>query len=55
MILTGYALVVLTINARREESRLSAGEFGEDYRKYAANVGRFIPKLGGKGSTELGC
>lgn len=47
MILTGYALVVLTINARREEARLSAGEFGEDYRKYAANVGRFIPRLGG--------
>ena len=42
-----YALVALNLTAAREERRLAASEFGEEYRKYMARTGRFLPRLGG--------
>ena len=41
-----YAVVVLMVTARREESRLSSSEFGEEYREYMTRVGRFFPGIG---------
>jgi len=50
-VLTGaallYALVALNLTAAREERRLAASEFGEEYRKYMTRTGRFWPRLGG--------
>ena len=42
-------LVVLTVTARREERRLCASEFGEEYSAYMRNTGRFFPRLWGRG------
>lgn len=42
-----YALVALNLTAAREERRLAASEFGEEYRKYMSRTGRFWPRLGG--------
>ncbi|MFN0009249.1 MAG: methyltransferase family protein [Planctomycetota bacterium] len=41
-----YALVALNLTAAREERRLAASEFGEEYRKYMARTGRFWPRFG---------
>jgi len=41
-----YAVLALMLTARREESRLSASEFGEEYQEYMKNVGRFFPGVG---------
>lgn len=41
-----YAVVVLMVTARQEESRLSSSEFGEEYREYMTRVGRFFPGIG---------
>lgn len=38
-----YAVVRLTMTAMREERRLSASEFGDEYRAYKARTGRFLP------------
>jgi protein-S-isoprenylcysteine O-methyltransferase Ste14 len=40
-----WALAVLNVTAAREERRLSQSQFGEDYKKYLAQAGRFWPKL----------
>ena len=40
-----YQLVILNVTAAREEKRLAASEFGEEYAAYAKSVGRFFPKL----------
>jgi len=45
-----YAIVALNLTAAREERRLAASEFGEEYRNYMARTGRFFPKLGGSTS-----
>ena len=41
-----YAALALTITARGEERRLLASEFGQQYRRYCSNTGRFLPRLG---------
>jgi protein-S-isoprenylcysteine O-methyltransferase Ste14 len=41
-----YAFVALQITAAREERRLAASEFGEEYRKYMTRTGRFWPRFG---------
>jgi protein-S-isoprenylcysteine O-methyltransferase Ste14 len=41
-----YALLVLTLTARKEERRLLASAFGETYRTYCSRTGRFLPKWG---------
>ena len=41
-----YATVALMVTARREERRLSASEFGDEYREYMTKVGRFFPGIG---------
>lgn len=38
-----YVVVRLTTTAMREERRLAASEFGEEYRAYIAQTGRFLP------------
>jgi protein-S-isoprenylcysteine O-methyltransferase Ste14 len=38
-------LVMLNATAAREERRLSASEFGEEYRRYLEHTGRFFPHL----------
>ncbi|MDZ8187700.1 MAG: isoprenylcysteine carboxylmethyltransferase family protein [Nostoc sp. ChiSLP02] len=40
-----YGLVALNITAAREEKRLSASEFGAEYKAYIKHTGRFFPKL----------
>lgn len=42
-----YAIVALNWTAAREERRLAASEFGEEYRTYMARTGRFWPRLFG--------
>lgn len=42
-----YALVALNLTAAREERRLAASEFGDEYKLYMARTGRFWPRLGG--------
>ena len=41
-----YATAALMVTARREERRLSASEFGDEYREYMIKVGRFFPGIG---------
>ncbi len=41
-----YALLVLTLTARKEERRLLGSPFGETYRAYWSRTGRFLPKRG---------
>lgn len=45
-----YALFVLNLTAAREEQRLAASEFGDEYKQYMARTGRFWPRLGGRAS-----
>lgn len=40
-----YAVVALHVTAAGEEKRLSASEFGEEYRAYLRRTGRFFPRL----------
>ena len=40
-----YGAIALTITAAREEKRLSASEFGEEYRQYMSVSGRFFPRV----------
>ena len=42
-----YAALALNLTAAREERRLAASEFGEEYRSYMARTGRFWPRLFG--------
>ncbi|MEB3284777.1 MAG: isoprenylcysteine carboxylmethyltransferase family protein [Candidatus Sericytochromatia bacterium] len=42
-----YQFVALNVTAQREETRLAASEFGEDYRAYLGQTGRFFPRPGG--------
>jgi protein-S-isoprenylcysteine O-methyltransferase Ste14 len=39
-----YAAVGLNVTAAQEERRLSASEFGTEYRTYIAHTGRFLPR-----------
>jgi protein-S-isoprenylcysteine O-methyltransferase Ste14 len=41
-----YGLVALNLTGAREERRLSASEFGAEYRRYLARTGRFVPRIG---------
>ncbi|MEU1627599.1 isoprenylcysteine carboxylmethyltransferase family protein [Streptomyces sp. NPDC020096] len=41
-----YGIVSLNTTAAREERRLSASEFGAEYRNYITQTGRFFPSLG---------
>ncbi|MEV6315611.1 isoprenylcysteine carboxylmethyltransferase family protein [Streptomyces sp. NPDC051776] len=41
-----YGVIGLDITARREEKRLSASEFGSEYRRYMQRTGRFLPRPG---------
>ena len=50
VVILGYAIVALNVTAAREERRLSASEFGEEYKQYMARTGRFWPRLGGGAS-----
>jgi len=45
-----YGAVALTLTAGREEARLSTSEFGEEYRRYMAETGRFLPRLSRRAS-----
>jgi protein-S-isoprenylcysteine O-methyltransferase Ste14 len=40
-----YGAIALTLTAKREERRLSASEFGDEYRAYMATTGRFFPGI----------
>lgn len=40
-----YGFVALTITAVREEARLSASAFGDEYRRYMSVSGRFFPRV----------
>ena len=40
-----YGFVALTITAAREEERLSASAFGDEYRRYMSVSGRFFPRV----------
>jgi protein-S-isoprenylcysteine O-methyltransferase Ste14 len=40
-----YAAAALTVTARREERGLSDSAFGDDYRRYLGESGRFLPRL----------
>jgi len=40
-----YATVALTLTAQREERRLADSAFGDDYRRYVAESGRFLPRF----------
>lgn len=40
-----YVVVSLNLTAAREERRLSASQFGEEYQEFMARTGRFLPKL----------
>lgn len=40
-----YAFVALSITAVREEKRLSASKFGDEYRNYMSVSGRFLPRI----------
>ncbi|MCQ4040708.1 methyltransferase family protein [Streptantibioticus rubrisoli] len=46
VLLAVYGLVSLNTTAAREERRLSASEFGAEYRRYINQTGRFLPRLG---------
>jgi len=39
-----YAFVILNLTAAGEEKRLSASDFGEEYRQYISRTGRFVPR-----------
>jgi protein-S-isoprenylcysteine O-methyltransferase Ste14 len=39
-----YGLIVLNATAAREERRLTASAFGEEYRRYLTRTGRFLPR-----------
>lgn len=43
------AFIVMAIRTPKEEANLIA-KFGDEYREYMKNTGRFLPKLGGKTS-----
>jgi protein-S-isoprenylcysteine O-methyltransferase Ste14 len=45
LVLLSYAAIVLNHTAGREETRLSASEFGAEYREYTRRTGRFFPVL----------
>lgn len=40
-----YGFIILNRTAAREEKRLSASEFGQEYVDYIARTGRFFPRL----------
>jgi protein-S-isoprenylcysteine O-methyltransferase Ste14 len=42
-----YGFVALSLTAAREERRLCASDFGEEYREYMDRTGRFHPRLRG--------
>jgi protein-S-isoprenylcysteine O-methyltransferase Ste14 len=39
-----YSAAVLNLTAAKEERRLAASEFGDEYRAYMAKTGRFFPR-----------
>lgn len=43
--LTVYGFLILNFTAAKEERKLSASAFGEQYRTYIGQSGRFIPKF----------
>jgi protein-S-isoprenylcysteine O-methyltransferase Ste14 len=45
----GLVLALLVARTRKEEEKLIE-RFGDDYRKYMRQTGRFLPRLGGPGS-----
>ena len=38
-----YAFLILNYTAAKEEKKLSASEFGDEYKAYMSNTGRFFP------------
>jgi protein-S-isoprenylcysteine O-methyltransferase Ste14 len=40
-----HGMVVLNITAAKEERRLSASEFGDEYQEYIQRTGRFLPRF----------
>ena len=40
-----YGYAILTATAMKEEKKLSASEFGEDYKAYMKTTGRFFPRV----------
>jgi protein-S-isoprenylcysteine O-methyltransferase Ste14 len=44
--LLGYMTWALNLTAAKEERRLSASAFGQQYRQYMARTGRFFPRPG---------
>lgn len=45
VLFVAYQFVALNLTAAREESRLSASQFGEEYKAYIKNTGRFFPSI----------
>jgi protein-S-isoprenylcysteine O-methyltransferase Ste14 len=45
LLASAYGFVVLNATAAREERRLRASAFGEEYRRYLSRTGRFVPRL----------
>ena len=43
--ITLYGLIILTLTAKKEEGKLSASKFGQEYIDYMKVTGRFFPKV----------
>jgi protein-S-isoprenylcysteine O-methyltransferase Ste14 len=41
-----YAVLALSLTARREEARLLASKLGQEYRSYGVKTGRLVPGIG---------
>lgn len=44
-VLLAYQILILNATAAREEKRLAESEFGDEYKAFIENTGRFIPKF----------
>jgi len=50
----GYAVVALSLTARREEKRLLTSKLGDEYRIYMTKTGRLVPGVGRLAANEPG-
>lgn len=53
LIALAYAFLALNMTAAREERRLAASEFGEEYRNYMKRTGRFLPRFRGRRMSKV--
>jgi protein-S-isoprenylcysteine O-methyltransferase Ste14 len=52
-VLLAYAFGILNVTAAREERRLSASGFGDEYVRYARVTGRFLPRPGARAGERV--